>query len=266
VIVRTVERVAPLARALVLASSSVARGREIARLLPLPVGRVPDRTARWGHGPGAGIASALASGRVGPVLFVPGDMPWLEVEALRRFVTAAERSTADVAAPWWGSGETENLLQWHRRRDLGSRLPLGRFPEPGPRRASEFLRAAPRTLFVPAELLTRSPRSFAHVTHRSDLEAPPPRGSLGHRRRSRLVRGAPKRAYWKAQALRARGDREGAARAFRAEARWYDREGLFRLARHASDDARRLGGNAPRGSGADRGVPPGPRRRAPRKR
>ena len=191
------------------------------------------------------MAGALGAISRGPILFVPGDMPWLETRALERLVDRAEKSDVDVAAPVWGSGETEHLVQWHRdggtvRHLGGDGLP----PVPG-RRASEFLRAVPRTLLVPIGILSDRPTSFSHLTFARDFSGPSPRGKVGRSRRSTLVLGPPKRRYREGHAYRASRNLARAARAFAAEARWYSDAGFPILAWHALDDAIRSSEDAP---------------------
>jgi molybdopterin-guanine dinucleotide biosynthesis protein A len=229
---RVVGAVRPLAAEVVIATSSEVRRRQLSRIVPRTVRFVVDRPERYRPGPAGAILQGLEASPEGPVLFVPGDMPWLGTKAVRRFLRLAARSSASVAAVGWPSGETEHLFQWHRGR---GRL---RWKERrGPARASGFLRAAPRTLVVPVSVLTSDPRSFRHLTHRSDLKHPARRGGPGPWNRPRTIAGEPKRQYARAQAFRARGRLRLAANAFRAEADWYGLASLPILARHALADA-----------------------------
>ncbi|MGI0071899.1 MAG: nucleotidyltransferase family protein [Thermoplasmata archaeon] len=238
VLARVVARVRPLASRVVVATDSEERREQLSSLFDRSVDYRLDRVGRWGAGPGATIASALAATRRGSALFVPGDIPWVETDALARFVARARASSADVAAPYWGSGETEHLIQWHRSRQSLRPLPWGRPGGTPTRRASELLRAAPRTLLVPITALTERPESFAHVTYRSDVRRPGPRGTSGSTgRRARTIAGVPKAAYREAQRHRSAGREADAARLFRQESGWYAAAGLRILARHALDDA-----------------------------
>jgi molybdenum cofactor guanylyltransferase len=234
---RVVARVRPLAADVFLSVGP--ETRPPSRRAPRGVTLIEDRPDRWGEGPAGAIANALATleGRRGPILIVPGDIPWVESAALRRFASLAIASPAEVAAPRWGSGETEHLLQWHRSPATIRALPprsglLGR-----PWRASELLRAPSRTLFVPVGLLTRRPRTFSHLTFPGDAVQPVLRGDPRRRSVSRLAGPTPKRAYRLGVRAWMAGERLAAAHEFDREASWYRRSGLWLLALHAYEDA-----------------------------
>jgi molybdopterin-guanine dinucleotide biosynthesis protein A len=232
-----VARARPLASEVIVSTSSVRRQAFLAPRLPSGTAFLVDRPGGWGPGPVGAMARGLEALGDGPVLFTPGDTPWIETGALRTFVELAQASRVDVAAPYWASGETEHLLQWHRSRETLRHLPpLGESLRPS-WRASEFLRAAPRTLLVPVSALSRRPRSFAHLTYRSDLSRPSARGTPGARVRPLRISGYPKQRYLEAQAHRRAGRRQESAKAFGQEARWYATAGLRLLARHAFEDA-----------------------------
>jgi molybdenum cofactor guanylyltransferase len=235
---RVIARVAPLASDVTVATSSLARRRELSPLVPSSVRFLLDRRDRWGEGPAGAMARALTEVSSGPVLFVPGDLPWIETEALRRLVDLAEASAADVAVPWWLSGETEHLVQWQRSPANLRYLPVRRRALSPARRASEFLRALPRTLLVPVAALTRRPDTFAHLTFPSDVERPGARGVAGPRTLPEMIEGSPKRWYHVAHDSWGIGRIAQAAHAFAAESRWYRDADLPILARHARNDAR----------------------------
>jgi molybdenum cofactor guanylyltransferase len=251
---RVVERVAPLAERLAVTVASEPRARELRALLPASAEILLDRPQPWGPGPGGAIAAALERIPSGPVLIVPGDIPWIETPALAEFLNRANATENDVSAPCWESGETEHLLQWHRDATQS----VGYLPREGPGflslRASEFLRAAPRTLLIPIPRLTRRPLSFAHVTRPSDLSHPRFRGRPGIARDERLVVGEPKVHYRAAHHLRAIGEDARAREAFVLESQWYGQAGLPLLASHAMRDAMGLD-SRPAGS-----APPAPSR------
>jgi molybdenum cofactor guanylyltransferase len=234
---RVVDRVAPLAGKVVVAVVSEARARDLRGLLPEPIEFFLDQPSKWGAGPGGAIQAGLERIPSGPVLFVPGDVPWIETEALAHFLGRAASTDNDVSAPCWESGETEHLLQWHRDAAQSARC----LPSGGPRseslRASEFLRAAPRTLLIPIPRLTRRPLSFAHVTRPSDLTRPRFRGRPGPARDERLIVGEPKVHYRAAHHLLTLGDNERARQAFVLESEWYTHAGYPLLASHAMRDA-----------------------------
>jgi len=235
---RVVARVTPIASEVIVATSSETRRRGLARLVARSTLWSVDRSDAWGPGPGGAIARTLADSDASNLLVVPGDIPWIETAALRRFIQAAEGSDVEVAVPVWGSGETEHLLQWHRgARSLDFVGDAVRGPR-GTLRASEFLRAVPTTLVVPISELTRSPGTFAHLTYPRDRTEPAWRGSASRVRRRTIVEGRPKRYYFAARQARAAGDGPTAERSFRSESRWYARAELPILARHAEDDAR----------------------------
>lgn len=105
-----------------------------------------------------------------------------------------------------------------------------------PWRASEFLRAAPRTLYVPIPVLTRDPRAFSHLTHPQDAREPAARGKLGRAGPTLLAEGSPQRAFRTAVRALRNGKGTLAANAFAREARWYESAGLWLLALHARQD------------------------------
>ncbi|MFZ1023420.1 MAG: nucleotidyltransferase family protein, partial [Thermoplasmata archaeon] len=234
---RVMERVAPLATRVAVAVVSEQRAQDLRPLLPEPAEFLIDQPQQWGAGPGGAIATGLARIPSGPVLFVPGDIPWIETAALAEFLDRATATENDVAAPCWESGETEHLLQWHRDAAKSAQyLPRGS-PRSTNLRASEFLRAAPRTLLVPISRLTRRPLSFAHVTRPSDLARPRFRGRPGPARDERLVVGEPKVHYRAAHHLLSIGENERARQTFVLESEWYGRAGFPLLASHAMRDA-----------------------------
>lgn len=258
---RVVDRVRPLASEVIVSTSTRARRGELAPHLPDAVRFLIDAAGPWGTGPAAAIARARHEVASGPMLVVPGDMPWVETRALARFLTIAADGGAELGAPFWQSGETEHLVQWHRGRETLDYLPVLRSRGPTGPRASEFLRAVPRTLLVPVVALSDRPTTFAHLTFPADLRRPRARGTAGGVVRTRLVEGAPKRWYRRAQRGLASGRLKDAARAFRGEAEWYARAHLTLLAQHARDDAARAEQVRPAIHRTD--AAPGGRNRAP---
>jgi molybdopterin-guanine dinucleotide biosynthesis protein A len=238
VLSHVIQRVSPLASEVLIATSSEARSVELAPELPSTVRFLFDRSDQWGNGPAAAMASARQELRNGPILFVPGDVPWIETTALRQLVTRASQRPVELASPLWQSGETEHLIQWQRSAEILSFLPWSRSSLiPRSWRASEFLRAVPRTLLVSVAALTNRPESFSHLTLPEDLQHPAARGEAGSGTSDRIVAGIPKRAYRAAQAARVQRDWVGSAREFTEESRWYAGAGLTLLARHAASDA-----------------------------
>jgi molybdopterin-guanine dinucleotide biosynthesis protein A len=236
-VARVARAVAPLATRLLL-SAGIERSRDLSPVLEVSHEPAADDRPRWGEGPGAAMAGILEAHARGPILFVPGDMPWLTTEALGRFVDHAGASDAEVAVPAWASGETENLVQYHRTSRPVPATDPARHRGSGAR-ASEYLRALPRTLCVPVGSLTDRTETFSHLNRPTDRELPSPRGTLGLAPPTRIVAGTPKRSYATAHEALLGGDRVTAAREFRRESRWYERAGLTVLARHAAADADR---------------------------
>lgn len=250
---RVIARLEPLASEVIVSVPSERRRKELARLVPPSVRFLLDQPRRWGEGPAGAIARGRDAVPMGPVLFVPGDVPWIETRALGRLVRQAQAGAADVAVPYWQSGETEHLIQWHRSRDSLRHLDRTVTGLPSSRRASEFLRAVPRTILVPVRRLSDDPRSFSHLTYPSDVDRPPLRGRAGRSARVRVIVGTPKRWYRAAGVhLRAHRPLE-AAHAFLAESRWYARANLPLLAQHALEDAVRAAARPIASGGA--GVP-----------
>ena len=237
VIARVARAARPIASRLVL-SAPEARLAELQPLLPHGTGAVPDAPAVWGPGPGGAIASVLAQSEDRPVLFLPSDMPWLSEGAIRHLAEVAARSGAEVVAVYWSDGTTEHLIQWHSAPlDDGDRAAVPRPAPGGSLRASEFLRAAPRTLWVPVSALTSDPREFAHLTYPTDRDRPSPRGRLGEGDPMREIVGSPKAAYRNAIRAFARGDHAIARLEFERESLWYQSAWLPRLSEHAARDA-----------------------------
>jgi len=241
---RVVAAVGPLAADVIVVTSSQPRRRQLAALLPPSTRFSVDRPHRPRPGPAGAISQAIEELPSGPVLVVPGDVPWIRTEALRRFVRFAEKARAPIATVCWPSGETEHLFQWHRGRSLARAVARDRASTA---RASEFLRAARRALLVPVSLLTDDARSFRHLTRRSDLSRPSPRGGSGPWARTGTLPAVARSAYRRAHALLSRGRFGDAARAFDHEADCYDRAVLPILARHARIDAERARREAARG-------------------
>ncbi len=235
-IVRVVAALSPLTPHILLAAPSD-RLEALAPTLPPGVVFLPDIPEVWGPGPGGAIRRLAASGPMTPLLIVPGDMPWITTESMERFMALASASGSDVAVPFWASGETEHLLQWHP--ESSSRATYGHAPEGGGRsaRASELLRSSARTLLVPIGALDRSGRSFAHLTLPSDVVAPRPRGSVDPAAPIRCLVGTPKQEFREARAAELRNDLAAALRSYRREAEWYGHAGLPLLSRHAAADA-----------------------------
>jgi molybdopterin-guanine dinucleotide biosynthesis protein A len=238
VLARVVDELSSLASEIIVTATSVRRATELLPDRRTNLRVLCDRPGRWGRGPAGAIASAREQLGDGPVLFVPGDVPWIEATALRRLAAKGDRSGAEIAVPVWDGGETEHLIQWQRGISLLSCLPWApRTGVPASWRASEFLRAVPQTLLVPVAALSSRPDTFSHVTVPDDLKSPPARGRAGSTKSIRVLDGAPKMFYRTGQAERRRGNAARAAQAFAAESHWYARAGLSLLARHARDDA-----------------------------
>ena len=235
---RVISRVAPLASDLVVSTASESRRRELAPLVRSDLSWSVDRDDTWGPGPAGAMARHLADRPGTELLIVPGDVPWIETAALRRFVERARRADVDTAVPAWSSGETEHLIQWHRGSEAAVAV---RDAVRGPRgtlRASEFLRAVPRTLVVPISRLTTDPGTFAHLTYPGDAVRRRWRGAAVRSARPRVIEGSPKASYAAAHRAYATAEFARAERAFIAESRWYAGAVLPLLARHAEDDAR----------------------------
>jgi len=237
VLCRVVDRLAPLASDLIVATSSDSRAAELAHDLPRTVRFLSDCTSRWGEGPAAAIASVREELRSGPVLFAPGDIPWIGTDALRHFVGLSEGGPGSVTTPFWPSGQSEHLVQWHRSRESLRRLPWRSRDALPTRRASEFLRSVPTSRLISIAELTANARTFSHVTFPTDLRSPSPRGRLRGIAGDVVLTGTPKRLYRKGHSAWAAGSAEESQRAFEAESRWYLEAGLPLLAEHAFADA-----------------------------
>lgn len=220
-----------------MAVVSEERARDLRPLVAGSAEFLIDQPSKWGFGPGGAIATGLERIPSGPILFVPGDIPWIETQALAQFLDRATATDNDVSAPCWESGETEHLLQWHRDTVQSAQSLPRRGPRSDSLRASEFLRAAPRTLLVPIPRLTRRPLTFAHITRPADLTRPRFRGRPGPTRDERLIVGEPKVHYRAAHHLLSLGQNEEARQAFVLESEWYSHAGFPLLASHAMRDA-----------------------------
>jgi molybdopterin-guanine dinucleotide biosynthesis protein A len=235
--VSTVERVAraaqPLAGLLVVAAprDRLDALRGVVRTDHEPMA---DDPTRWPEGPAGAIAQAIHRYGDGPILVVPGDLPWIETGPLVRFRSQAEAYGATAAVPYWAGGETEHLLLWVAP-DPGrvDRWERGGRPSP---RASEFIRGAMRAHLVPVGALIDDARTLAHLTGPEDRDAPTPRGVVRHDAPHRIITGTPVRLHARALQRRHEGDLASARASFEEEARWYSAAGLPLLARHALAD------------------------------
>jgi molybdopterin-guanine dinucleotide biosynthesis protein A len=237
VITRVAEHLVPLSHRLFVSVATPSRATELQPYLPNLFHPLVDDRARYGAGPGGAIAQGLDNTGTADLLFVPADLPWVTAGILRHFAQAALTERPEVAVPYWGGGETENLLQWHHRASKDSSLdvlPVGR---PRGLRASDLIRRGPAVTFVPISMMTRERFHLAHLTTPEDLATPRTKGKLeGH---AQLVRAQaePAEIFRAAVAAWRRADFATASTSFHAESEWYRSRGFGILARHASEDA-----------------------------
>lgn len=201
---------------------------------------IGDRPGSGSDGPGAGMLAALELVDRGELLFVPGDMPWLEAPALRELLRRARGSGAACAAPLASDGWTVPLVQYQRRAPRKPRLALLSRRVTGPSlRPTDLVRGGRSAVLIPTELLSGEPRAFRNVNVPGELRW---RGSVpttGSPRRT--VRRAPEaaRAFWAAVTAESHQDGDSAARLYESESRFYGRAGLGHLKLHALEDALR---------------------------
>lgn len=207
--------------------------------LPSRVRWVPDRTDLAGAGPGAGMLTALVGADSRELLFLPGDMPWVEAEALRELLRRAKAGRASSVAPIRPDGFTEPLVQWQRVGPWKERLALLRTRRDPGVRPTDLLRGGRRVLLLPVGRLSKDPRCFVNVNTTSELAGrpAPPRGAARDRPTFRSRQAG--RAFWAAVSASCRSDAAAAFRYYQEEARLHADSGLAHLRVHALEDALR---------------------------
>jgi molybdopterin-guanine dinucleotide biosynthesis protein A len=198
---------------------------------------VDDADSFLCRGPALGICSSLRTIACENILFVPGDVPWIESAALSNFIESSSRFRFDVSTISWSSGRTENLIQLVKRRrvlDMVTRIAGLR----GNRmRPSDILRGVRQTLYLDASSVTQNPYCFSNVNTNRDLAQPVPRGRVTRSRPPTRVMNEPKKHFWKALNHLSFGEYVDAGARFEAEAVFYEKCSLGQVVLHCLLDA-----------------------------
>ncbi len=113
------------------------------------------------------------------IIFLPGDVPWINGVTLQRFYDVSKEYGVCAATPIWGNGFLESLLIFidgEFASSLGEILREYRLSG----RPTDFLRISSNFLMIPVFRLTSKPREFVHINTKEDLTNPrlsnPPKG------------------------------------------------------------------------------------------
>ncbi len=213
-------------------------------ILPSGTRIILDPPGRSETGPLGGILATLAVERTSDLLFVAGDMPWLEGKVLAALEATTRAAGFDAACPWGRDGRVEPLVLWVRKgagRRLVESPAAAAFPR---RRSTDLIRSVSHPGIVPTEQLGGTPLTFANVNTREDLErsrkiASMPMGpsATGEPRQTCSVPPDAPRAFWEAREAVARGRPEEALDSLGREAEVYRDFGIPLLEYHCLTDA-----------------------------
>lgn len=119
-------------------------------------------------GPINGIITSLKALKCEEVIIIPGDMPFLNSEALFKFIDECRGLDAVSGSIYWPNGWISILLQYHRRDEALRTLHLPVL-RGAMSRSSDILRAAARACYIPASRLTKDSRTLVNINTPSDL-------------------------------------------------------------------------------------------------
>lgn len=187
-------------------------------------------------GPVKGIVTATRELDCARLLFLPGDLPRLHADVLRRFLTlAGNQETVSIV---WGSGMVESLIQVHQGKAakvLAERVAKTRGKAARP---TDMLRGASKLRLVHAGNLTGDPLVLSNLNSRSDLGSPRPRGDFrGPVSGDVRFPGRPPAIFWEAAEAAAAGRFGLASELFELEGSLYSGSGVSHLAGHCLTDA-----------------------------
>jgi molybdopterin-guanine dinucleotide biosynthesis protein A len=238
VIARVWDAVKAVAPKVYLSVSTEAQGVRLQGILDSTVGLVVDDADSFPcRGPALGICSSMRKVVCEYILFVPGDLPWLESAALSRFIESSSNFQFDVSTISWSSGRTENLIQLVKRPsvlDIATKIAGLRSVHMRP---SDVLRGVEQTLYLDASSVTRNPYCFSNVNTGQDLTHPRPRGKITQPRLPTRVRGEPKKHFWNALNQLPLEEYGVAKTSFEKEAEFYEECSIYQVELHSLLDA-----------------------------
>ncbi len=245
---RTLEALAPLEGRIFLLVASRAGGRILVRNLSQAVELWPDPDLPAPSGPGAAVAAALPEVPGEWLLVVPGDQPFLETTALRRWLRVAPGLSAGLSSLWEPRLLLEPAFQLHHlpeMRPVGRRLTEGCLP---PLRLSSLLRASPRCALVDLRALSRHPASFRSLNRPRDQESPAGESPCRSPEPPHYMDPTCASLVWGGLGHYRSHQRGPAYRSFFQEAVNHAASGRWLLSLHALEDAHRFGTPPPRGA------------------
>jgi len=237
VVARVFEALRSVSGDLYLSVADVSRGRELLELVSGDVKLIVDDRSLGPSGPALAICTSILSLDSDHVLFVSGDTPWLDPEALKAFTQLCLQAGCTVGTPYWTNGMVETLVQFHVREEAQKFIPELARLRGDAMRPSDILRAAPKTLYVNTGRVTRNPLCFSNVNTPQDLTCPRPRGELSPDAPHIEIGWEPKQLFWEGARLVAQGSSADGALKFEAEASHYEGKRLLHLATHCLSDA-----------------------------
>ncbi len=129
-------------------------------------------------GPLRGMISCISKVGLNEVLFVPGDMPWLEADPLVSFLETCKSYDATAGSIIWDNGLVEVLIQYHSKNTKLEKIVDACKARGKIARVSDMLRASEKTCYIPAGNLTEKPLVFNNINTLEDLMNPKPKGRL----------------------------------------------------------------------------------------
>lgn len=119
-------------------------------------------------GPINGIITSLKKLQYDEIVIIPGDMPYINSEALIKFVDNCSSMKASSGSIYWPNGVVNVLLQYHRREETLRNINLivlrGCLAK-----ASDTLRASQKSCYIPVDILSKDARTFINVNTPDDL-------------------------------------------------------------------------------------------------
>ena len=130
-----------------------------------------------GEGPLNAILSSLDKISSEEYMILPGDVPWIKVEALKKLIDYGRENNSTVACPIWGNGWSESLILYFNKCRCKGLLKILRWLRQAGR-ATDIQRTVSKLTFVPVSMLTDDPTAFVHVNTRESLLNPKPRNPI----------------------------------------------------------------------------------------
>ncbi len=252
---RTLDALAPLKGRTFLFVSGTVTGERLARESSRAVELWPDPAFPVHPGPGVAVASALEAIPGEWLLVVPGDQPFLETAALRRWLDTARSLPAALTSLWEPGRLIQPAFQLHHLPDMravGRRLKGGPFPS---LRMSSLLRACCQCALLDLRALTPRPDSFRSVNRPEDWRTP---SRVPARRRPEpphWIDPGCSSLFWAGLSHYRSGESPRAYQAFFREATRHADSGRWLLSLHALEDAHSLGLPSPQRSLGSPGRP-----------